>query len=122
MANKFVTAIFGDYSKKEVKKLRKTVDKILDLESKYEDMDDKELAAQTPILKERLANGETLDDILPDAFAVCREASWRVLGMKHFERLGQKRIVIEFSEKFSVAVFGFQALGEYGCYLRKFAV
>lgn len=48
-------------------------------------MDDKELAAQTPILKERLANGETLDDILPDAFAVCREASWRVLGMKHFE-------------------------------------
>ncbi|MBS5275888.1 MAG: preprotein translocase subunit SecA, partial [Clostridiales bacterium] len=85
MANKFVTAIFGDYSKKEVKKLRKTVDKILDLESKYEDMDDKELAAQTPILKERLANGETLDDILPDAFAVCREASWRVLGMKHFE-------------------------------------
>lgn len=75
MANKFVTAIFGDYSKHEVKKLRKTVDKINALEEKYKSMDDKELAAQTPVLKERLANGETLDDILPDAFAVCREAS-----------------------------------------------
>ena len=85
MANRFVTAIFGDYSKKEVKKLRKTVNKINELESKYQDMDDKELAAQTPILKERLANGETLDDILPDAFAVCREASNRVLGMRHFD-------------------------------------
>ena len=85
MANKFVTAIFGDYSKKEVKKLRKTVNKINELESKYQDMDDKELAAQTPVLKERLANGETLDDILPDAFAVCREASNRVLGMRHFD-------------------------------------
>ena len=85
MANRFVTAIFGDYSKKEVKKLRKTVNKINELESKYQDMDDKELAAQTPVLKERLANGETLDDILPDAFAVCREASNRVLGMRHFD-------------------------------------
>ena len=85
MANKFVTAIFGDYSKHEVKKLRKTVDKINALEEKYKSMDDKELAAQTPVLKERLANGETLDDILPDAFAVCREASSRVLGMRHFD-------------------------------------
>ena len=47
-------------------------------------MTDEELKAQTPELKERLANGETLDDILPDAFAVCREASDRVLGMRHF--------------------------------------
>lgn len=84
MANKFVTAIFGDYSKKEVKKLRKTVDKILDLEDKYKEMDDKELSSQTEIFKERLANGEKLDDILPEAFAVCREASDRVLGMRHF--------------------------------------
>ncbi len=84
MANKFVTAIFGDYSKKEVKKLRKTVDKILGLEETYKAMDDKELASQTKIFKERLANGETLDDILPEAFAVCREAGDRVLGMKHF--------------------------------------
>ncbi len=84
MANKFVTAIFGDYSKKEVKKLRKTVDKILDLEEKYQSMDDKELSSQTKLFKERLAEGETLDDILPEAFAVCREAGDRVLGMKHF--------------------------------------
>ena len=84
MANKFVTAVFGDYSKKEVKKLRKTVDKILELESKYQAMDDKELSSQTQIFKDRLAAGETLEDILPEAFAVCREASNRVLGMKHF--------------------------------------
>lgn len=85
MANKLITAIFGDYSKKEVKRVKKISDKVLALESKYQAMDDKELTAQTAILKERLANGETLDDILPDAFAVCREAAWRVLGMKHFE-------------------------------------
>ena len=85
MANKFLTAIFGDYSTKEIKRLRKSVDKTLALENKYQAMSDKELQAQTDVLKGRLANGETLDDILPDAFAVCREASWRVLGMKHFE-------------------------------------
>ncbi len=85
MANKLITAIFGDYSKKEVKRVRKISDKVLALESKYQDMDDKQLTSQTQLLKDRLANGETLDDILPDAFAVCREAAWRVLGMKHFE-------------------------------------
>lgn len=84
MANKFLTAIFGDYSTKEVKRVSKTADKVLALESKYEPMSDKELVSQTDILKGRLADGETLDDILPDAFAVCREAAWRVLGMKHF--------------------------------------
>ena len=85
MANKFVNALFGDYSKKEVKKLKKTVEKINDLADKYSAMDDKELASQTPILKERLAAGETLDDILPDAFAVCREAADRVIGLRHFD-------------------------------------
>ena len=84
MANKFLTALFGDYSKKEVKRVSKTADKLLALESKYQPMSDKELVSQTQILKDRLADGETLDDILPDAFAVCREAAWRVLGMKHF--------------------------------------
>ncbi len=84
MANKFLTAIFGDYSTKEVKRVSKTADKVLALESKYQPMSDKELVSQTQILKDRLAAGETLDDILPDAFAVCREAAWRVLGMKHF--------------------------------------
>lgn len=85
MANKFLTALFGDYSAKEVKKVKKISDKVLALESKYQEMSDKELASQTEILKKRLADGETPDDILPDAFAVCREGAWRVLGMKHFE-------------------------------------
>ncbi len=77
-------ALFGDYSTKELKRIRPVCDKVLSLEDKYAKMSDTELKAQTDILKERLQNGETTDDILPDAFAVCREASWRVLGMKHF--------------------------------------
>ncbi len=84
MANKFLTTIFGDYSAKEVKRVQKQTDRVMELEAKYQPMSDKELAAQTDILKKRLADGETLDDILPDAFAVCREGAWRVLGMKHF--------------------------------------
>ncbi|MBR3971965.1 MAG: preprotein translocase subunit SecA [Ruminococcus sp.] len=76
--------MFGSYSKKEIKRIQPLCDKTLALESKYEAMKDSELKAQTTVLKERLASGETTDDILPDAFAVCREASWRVLGMKHF--------------------------------------
>ncbi len=80
----FLEKIFGNYSQKEVKRIEPIKRKVLELENKYEAMTDKELQGQTPILKERLANGETLDDILPDAFAVCREAAWRVLGMKHF--------------------------------------
>ena len=85
MANKFVNALFGDYSAKEVKKLKKTVDKINGLAEQYGAMDDKELSSQTKILKARLAAGETLDDILPDAFAVCREAADRVIGLRHFD-------------------------------------
>ena len=85
MANKFVTALFGDYSKKEIKKLRKTIDKINSLGDKYAEMDDKELTSQTQKFKDRLSEGETLDDILPEAFAVCREAADRVLGMRHFD-------------------------------------
>lgn len=77
-------ALFGDYSKREIKRIKPTVDKILSLESKYAAMDDEQLRGQTAIFKDRLNNGETLDDILPEAYAVCREASWRVLGMKHF--------------------------------------
>ena len=76
--------LFGDYSQKELKKVRPIADRVLALEETYAAMDEATLKAQTAVLKERLAAGETLDDILPDAFAVCREASWRVLGMKHF--------------------------------------
>ncbi|MBQ2774952.1 MAG: preprotein translocase subunit SecA [Clostridia bacterium] len=76
--------LFGDYSTKEIKRINPIKDKVLALEEEYSKLSDEELKAKTPWLKERLANGETLDDILPDAFAACREASWRVLGMKHF--------------------------------------
>ena len=76
--------IFGDYSAKEVKRVVPIKNKVLALEEAYAKLTDQELQAKTPEFKERLANGETLDDILPEAFAACREASWRVLGMKHF--------------------------------------
>jgi len=78
------TKIFGDYSSKEVKRVRPLQQKVLDLESEYEKLTDEQLKAKTEEFKQRLANGETLDDILPEAFATCREASWRVLNMKHF--------------------------------------
>ena len=77
-------ALFGDYSAKEVKRVRPLCDRVLALEDTYAAMGEEELRGQTAVLKERLAAGESLDDILPEAFAVCREASWRVLGMKHF--------------------------------------
>ena len=80
----FFEKIFGNYSTKELKKIQPIVDSVLALETKYTAMTDAELQAVTPALKQRLAAGETLDDILPDAFAACREASWRVLNMKHF--------------------------------------
>ena len=82
--NNIMTALFGNYSRRELKRIRPQCEAVLDLEEKYASMSDEELKAQTPALKERLEDGATVDDILPDAFAVCREASSRVLGMKHF--------------------------------------
>ena len=76
--------LFGNENKAQVRKLKKIALKVVDLEEKYQKLTDEELRNQTLILKERLKNGETLDAILPDAFAVCREAAWRVLNMKHF--------------------------------------
>ena len=76
--------IFGDYSSKEVKRIRPICDKVLALDEEYSALTDEQLQAKTPEFKERLANGETLDDILPEAFAACREASKRVIGLKHF--------------------------------------
>ena len=76
--------IFGDYSSREIKRITPIKDKVLALDEEYSKLTDEELKAKTPYFKERLANDETLDDILPEAFAACREASWRVLGMKHF--------------------------------------
>ncbi|MEF9969809.1 MAG: preprotein translocase subunit SecA [Ruthenibacterium sp.] len=81
----FFEKIFGgSVSAKELKKIQPIADTVLALEDTYKAKTDAELQAVTPALKSRLANGETLDDILPDAFAVCREASWRVLQMRHF--------------------------------------
>lgn len=79
-----IKSIFGTYSSRELKRIEPIKQAVLDLEPKYHAMNDKELKSQTQILKSRLAGGETLDDILPDAFAVCREASSRVIGIKHY--------------------------------------
>ncbi len=76
--------LFGSYSEKEVKRIEGTKQAVLNLEPMYQAMTDKELQNQTNVLKERLANGESLDSILPDAFAVCREAMWRVIGIKPY--------------------------------------
>ena len=77
--------LFKSYSEKEVKRVMPLVNKINSLEPEMEKLTDKELQAKTPELKEKLKNGMTLDDILPEAFAVAREASKRVLGMRHFD-------------------------------------
>ena len=77
--------IFGNYSEKQVKKVMPIVEKINGLETEIEKLTDKELTAKTAYFKEELAKGKTLDDILPEAFAVVREASKRVLGMRHFD-------------------------------------
>jgi len=76
--------LFGTYSQRELKNIRPIVDRVLALEETYKAMSDSQLKEQTALLKERLAKGESLDDILPDAFAVCREADARVLGMRPF--------------------------------------
>ncbi len=79
-----ISYILGSDSRQSVKKLNKLALKVEELEPKYKAMSDEELKAQTGVLKGRLAAGETLDDIMFDAFAALREASWRVLKMKHF--------------------------------------
>ena len=80
-----IKAIFGSYSEREVKRIRPIVEKINSLEEEMEKLSDKELTAKTAYFKNELANGKTLDDILPEAYAVVREASKRVLGMRHFD-------------------------------------
>ena len=77
--------IFGDSNEKEINRLQKTVDKINALEAGLQNYTDDKLTASTDRFRERLQAGETLEDILPEAFAVCREASRRVLGMRHFD-------------------------------------
>ena len=76
--------IFGTRSQREVKKLQPLVNKVLALENEYSNLSEEDLKGKTAVFKERLAKGETLDDILPEAFAAVREAAWRVLGMKPY--------------------------------------
>ena len=79
-----ISKLFGSRSEREVKAITPLVDKIEALEEEYKALTDAQLQAKTPELKQRLNNGETLDDILPEAFATCREAAWRVLGMRPY--------------------------------------
>ena len=80
----FMKLLFGNYSKRELKRIQPIVDAVLSREKQYMNMADEELKAQTHVLKERIKNGETLDNILPDAFATCREAADRALGKRHY--------------------------------------
>ena len=77
-------ALFGNYSEKEIKRILPLQQKVLNLEEEYRALSDEQLKAKTAEFKERLQKGETLDDILPEAFAACREAGDRVLNMRHF--------------------------------------
>ncbi len=79
------TKIFGTHSDREIKSIMPVVEKVMSYDEQYSSMSDEELKNNTLLLKERLAKGETSDDILPEAFATVREAAWRVLGMKHFK-------------------------------------
>ncbi len=79
-----INKVFGTYSERQLKKLKKLVDYIESLAPRYKEMSDEELSGVTGVLKARLAAGETLDDILPDAFAAIREADDRILGKRPF--------------------------------------
>ena len=76
--------IFGTYTQRELKKIKPIADKVMALEDEYSKLTDEELRGKTAEFRARLGEGETLDDLLPEAFATAREAAWRVLGMKPF--------------------------------------
>ena len=79
----FFEKLFGSFSDKELKRINPLKDKVLALEPEMAKLTDEELQAKTTEFKERLAKGETLDDLLPEAFAVCREAAWRAFDGEH---------------------------------------
>ena len=81
---KLLEKLIGSYSDRELKKIRPIADSVMALEDEYSKLSEDELKSKTAEFKERIEKGETLDDLLPEAFATVREASWRVLGMKHF--------------------------------------
>ena len=80
----FMERIFGNYNAKELKRLFPLADQVMSYEDEYSSLSDDDLKAKTQIFKDRLNNGETLEDILPEAFATVREAAWRTLKQKHF--------------------------------------
>ena len=80
----FMEKIFGDLNEKEVKKVEKIADKVMAYDEEMQKLTDDELRGKTIEFKQRIAEGESLDELLPEAFAVCREGAWRALGMKHF--------------------------------------
>ncbi|GAB6195795.1 preprotein translocase subunit SecA [Lysobacter xanthus] len=85
MLNSLLTRVFGSRNERLLRQLQRSVDKINALEPQMQKLSDEELKAKTPELQQRIANGESVDKILPEAFAVCREASVRVMGMRHFD-------------------------------------
>jgi len=85
MLNRLLTALFGSRNERLVRQLSKSVAKVNALEAGLKDLDDAALQAKTAELKARVANGETLDALLPEAFAVCREGAKRSLGMRHYD-------------------------------------
>ena len=94
MANNILSRFFGNYSKRELRRIQPLVDKVLGMEDEYKAMSDETLKGQTALLKERIQNGETLDDILPEAFAACREAMARVLSIRLFPVQVQGGIIL----------------------------
>ena len=85
MATNFLTQLFGSRNDRLLKQFRKTVERINALEPEFEKLDDAALRAKTDEFKNRVAGGEALDDLLPEAFAVVREGSKRVMKMRHFD-------------------------------------
>ncbi|GGZ51425.1 protein translocase subunit SecA [Lysobacter xinjiangensis] len=85
MLNSLLTRVFGSRNERLLRQLQRSVDKINALEPQMQALSDEALKAKTPEFQQRIANGESLDKILPEAFAVCREASVRVMGMRHFD-------------------------------------
>ncbi|MCC7635859.1 preprotein translocase subunit SecA [Stenotrophomonas rhizophila] len=85
MINSLLTRVFGSRNERQLRQLNRIVAKVNALEPEIEKLSDEQLKAKTPEFKQRIANGEALDKVLPEAFAVCREASRRVLGMRHYD-------------------------------------
>ncbi len=85
MINSLLTRVFGSRNERQLRQLNRIVAKINALEPEIEKLSDEQLQAKTPEFKQRIADGEALDEVLPEAFAVCREAGRRVLGMRHYD-------------------------------------